>query len=152
MKVWIRSACISSSGVILWIWHCGPLSTNWASFKCHSRPEYCCWPSPSFYENSYHLQMELTADLSTFGVCSWHTDWLCNAVMYGAKPLRNVSNTSSLCCDIKRVHYSPSKVYLKICPVSVHQKSTLIKISLFFHETVWRCYKSYWADTTEIKP
>ncbi len=24
----------------------GPLSTNWASLKRHSLPEYCCWPCP----------------------------------------------------------------------------------------------------------
>ncbi len=30
----------------------GPLSTNWASFKCHSLPEYCCWPCPSLYDYS----------------------------------------------------------------------------------------------------
>ncbi len=28
------------------------LSINWASFKCHSLPEYCCWPCPSLYEYS----------------------------------------------------------------------------------------------------
>ncbi len=32
--------------------HFGPLSTNWASFKCHSLPEYCCWPCPSLYDYS----------------------------------------------------------------------------------------------------
>ncbi len=26
----------------------GHLSTNWASFKRHSLPEYCCWPCPSW--------------------------------------------------------------------------------------------------------
>ncbi len=29
--------------------HFGPLITNWASFKCHSLPEYCCWPYPSLF-------------------------------------------------------------------------------------------------------
>ncbi len=28
------------------------LSTNWASFKSHSLPEYCCWPCPSLYDYS----------------------------------------------------------------------------------------------------
>ncbi len=32
--------------------HFGPLKTNWASFKCHSLPEYCCWPCPSLYDYS----------------------------------------------------------------------------------------------------
>ncbi len=32
--------------------HFGPLNTNWASFKRHSLPEYCFWPSPSLYDYS----------------------------------------------------------------------------------------------------
>ncbi len=32
--------------------HFGPLSTNWASFKRHNLPEYCCWPCPSLYDYS----------------------------------------------------------------------------------------------------
>ncbi len=32
--------------------HFGLLSTNWASFKLHSLPEYCCWPCPSLYDYS----------------------------------------------------------------------------------------------------
>ncbi len=32
--------------------HFGPFSTNWASFKRHSLPEYCCWPCPSLYDYS----------------------------------------------------------------------------------------------------
>ncbi len=34
-------------GVMVWgifSSHFGPLSTNWALFKLHSLPEYCCWP------------------------------------------------------------------------------------------------------------
>ncbi len=37
-------------GVMVWdifLAHFGPLSTNWALFKPHSLPEYCCWPCPS---------------------------------------------------------------------------------------------------------
>ncbi len=34
------------------IFYFGPLSTNWASFKPHSLPEYCCWPCPSLYDYS----------------------------------------------------------------------------------------------------
>ncbi len=30
----------------------GTLSTNWASFKHHSLPEYCWWPCPSLYDYS----------------------------------------------------------------------------------------------------
>ncbi len=45
-------------GVMVWggdifLAHFGPLSTNWASFKRHSLPEYCCWPCPSLYNYSY---------------------------------------------------------------------------------------------------
>ncbi len=32
--------------------HFGHLSTNLASFKRHSLPEYCCWPCPSLYDYS----------------------------------------------------------------------------------------------------
>ncbi len=32
--------------------HFGHLSTNWASFKHHSLPEYCCWPCPYLYDYS----------------------------------------------------------------------------------------------------
>ncbi len=32
--------------------HFVPLSTNWASFKRHSLPKYCCWPCPSLYDYS----------------------------------------------------------------------------------------------------
>ncbi len=43
-------------GVMVWgvfYWHTlGTLSTNWASFKHHSLPEYCCWPCPSLYDYS----------------------------------------------------------------------------------------------------
>ncbi len=52
--------CLNGSG---WWWGCncvrdiflahfGPLSTNWASFKRHSLPEYCSWPCPSLYDYS----------------------------------------------------------------------------------------------------
>ncbi len=60
MKAWIILFCLNGSG---WWWWCngvgdillahfGSLSTNWASFKHHSLPEYCCWPCPSLYDYS----------------------------------------------------------------------------------------------------
>ncbi len=60
MKAWIILSCLSGSG---WCWWCngvggiflahfGSFSTNWASFKLHSLPEYCFWPSPSLYDYS----------------------------------------------------------------------------------------------------
>ncbi len=60
MKACIILPCLNSSG---WWWWCngvrgivlahfGPFSTNWASFKLHSLPEYCCWPRPSLYDYS----------------------------------------------------------------------------------------------------
>ncbi len=46
----------AGGGVMVWgdifLAHFGPLSTNWASFKRHSLPEYCCWPCPSLYDYS----------------------------------------------------------------------------------------------------
>ncbi len=43
-------------GVMVWgifSWHAlDPFSTNWASFKLHRLPEYCCWPCPSLYHYS----------------------------------------------------------------------------------------------------
>ncbi len=46
-------------GIMVWgiffLAHFGPLSTNWASFKRHSLPEYCCWPCPSLYDYSVHI-------------------------------------------------------------------------------------------------
>ncbi len=52
--------CLNGSG---WWWWCngvgdiflahfGPLRTNWALFKRHSLPEYCCWPCTSLYDYS----------------------------------------------------------------------------------------------------
>jgi len=60
MKAWIILPCLNGSG---WCWWCngvgdiflahfGVFSTNWASFKHHSLPEYCCWPCPSLYDYS----------------------------------------------------------------------------------------------------
>ncbi len=62
MKAWIHPALSQCSGC--WCWWCngvgdiflahfGPLRTNWALFKCHSLPEYCCWPCPSFMTTVY---------------------------------------------------------------------------------------------------
>ncbi len=41
----------SGGGVMVW-GPFGPLSTNWASFKCQRLPEYCCWPCSSLYDYS----------------------------------------------------------------------------------------------------
>jgi len=62
VKTWKHGSilpCLNGSG---WWWcncvgdiflaHFGHLSTNWASFKHHSLPEYCCWPCPSLYDYS----------------------------------------------------------------------------------------------------
>ncbi len=60
MKAWIILPCLNGSS---WWWWCngvgdtflahfGLLSTNWVSFKCHSLPEYCCWPCPSLFDYS----------------------------------------------------------------------------------------------------
>ncbi len=55
MKAWIILPCLNGSGCWWWcngvgvifLAHFGLISTNWASFKRHSLPEYCCWPCPS---------------------------------------------------------------------------------------------------------
>ncbi len=36
----------------IFLTHFGHLSTNRALFKCHSLPEYCCWPCPYLYDYS----------------------------------------------------------------------------------------------------
>ncbi len=41
-----------NGGGDIFLAHFGPLSTNWALFKHHSLPEYCCWPCPSLYDYS----------------------------------------------------------------------------------------------------
>ncbi len=58
MKAWIIRPCLNGSGCWWWWWcngvggyFLGRLSTNWASFKRHSLPEYC-WPCPSLYDYS----------------------------------------------------------------------------------------------------
>ncbi len=38
--------------VDIFLAHFWPLSNNWAWFKCHSLPEYCCWPCPSLHDYS----------------------------------------------------------------------------------------------------
>ncbi len=60
MKAWIILPCLNGSGCWWWcngvgdifLAHFGLISTNWASFKHHSLPEYCCWPCPSLYDYS----------------------------------------------------------------------------------------------------
>ncbi len=61
-RIWKHGSilpCVNGSGCWWWcngvgdifLAHFGPLSTNCASFKCHSLPEYCCWPCPSLYDS-----------------------------------------------------------------------------------------------------
>ncbi len=59
MKAWIILPCLNGSGRWwcndvgdIFVAHFGHLSINWASFKRHSLPEYCCWPCPSLYNYS----------------------------------------------------------------------------------------------------
>lgn len=33
----------------------GPLTANWALFKHHSLPEYCCWPYQALYDQSVSI-------------------------------------------------------------------------------------------------
>ncbi len=63
MKAWIHPALSQRFRLVVVSWcvrdiflaHFGPLSTNWASFKRHSLPEYCWWPCPSLYDYSVHI-------------------------------------------------------------------------------------------------
>ncbi len=101
----------------------GPLSTNWASFKRHSLPEYCCWPCHPFMttvypsSNGYFQQ-----DNATCHKAQIISDWFLEP-----KSLRNVSNTLlNLCYEELRqfwrqkgVQPGTSKVYLIKWPVSV---------------------------------
>ncbi len=49
----------AGGGVVVWgifSWHTlGPLVPNWASFKHHSLPEYCCRPCSSLYDYSVRI-------------------------------------------------------------------------------------------------
>ncbi len=48
------SGCWWCNGVgDIFLAHFGPLSTNWALFKCHRLSEYCCWPCPPFMTTVY---------------------------------------------------------------------------------------------------
>ncbi len=59
MKAWIHPT-LSQRFMLVGVEWCGdiflahfwPLSTNWASYKHHSLPEYCCGPCPSLYDYS----------------------------------------------------------------------------------------------------
>ncbi len=59
MKAWIHPALSQRFRLVvvvlcvgdIFLAHFGPLSTNWASFKHHSLPEYC-WPCPPLYDYS----------------------------------------------------------------------------------------------------
>ncbi len=49
----VQTAAGGGGGVMVWgIYFLGTLNTNWALFKCHSLPEYCCWSCPSLYDYS----------------------------------------------------------------------------------------------------
>ncbi len=68
VRIWCKEhesmdpSCLVSNSLGWWWWcngvgdiflaHLGPLSTNWASFKCHSLPEYCWWTCSSLYDYS----------------------------------------------------------------------------------------------------
>jgi len=60
MKAWIHLCQWIHLNISGWWWWCNGVGdiylahfgTNWASFKHHSLPEYCCWPCPSLYDYS----------------------------------------------------------------------------------------------------
>ncbi len=60
--------------------HFGPLSTNWALFKHHSLPEYCCWPCPSLYDYSvpifFSRIMHHVTSSNQLRLVSWTWQWV----------------------------------------------------------------------------
>ncbi len=66
-------------GVMVWgifSWHTlGPLSTNWASFKRHRLPEYCCWHVHPFMTTVYHLLMYFQQDNAPCHKAQIISDW-----------------------------------------------------------------------------
>ncbi len=64
--------------VVVWdifLTHFGPLSTNWALFKRHSLPEYCCWPCPSLYDYSHILTDYIQQDNAPCHKAQSISDW-----------------------------------------------------------------------------
>ncbi len=95
-------------GVMVWgyfLAHFGPLSTNWASFKRHSLPEYCCWPCPSLYDNSVLIfQWLLPAGYCTMSrssnylrLVSWTWQWV-HFTQMASTFTRSQSNRAPLGC------------------------------------------------------
>ncbi len=69
MKAWIILPCLSGSGCWwckyvgdIFLAHFGPFSTNWALFKHHSLPEYCCDHVHPFMTTVHHLLMYFQQD------------------------------------------------------------------------------------------
>ncbi len=105
--------CLNSSG---WCWWCnavgdiffahfGPLSTNWASFKCLSLPEYCFWPWPSLYDYNVPIfWWLLSARLCTMSqssnhlrLVSWTWQWV-HYTQMASTVTRSQSNRAPLGC------------------------------------------------------
>ncbi len=82
--------CLSGSGCWwcngvgdIFLAHFGPLSTNWASFKRHSLPEYYCWPCPSLYDYSVLIFwctssriMHMSQSSNHLRLVSWTWQWV----------------------------------------------------------------------------
>ncbi len=105
--------CLNGSG---WWWWCngvgdiffahfGPLSTNWASFKRLSLPEYCFWPWPSLYDYSAPIfWWLLPARLCTMSqssnhlrLVSWTWQWV-HYTQMASTVTRSQSNRAPLGC------------------------------------------------------
>ncbi len=113
MKAWIHPCLVSTvqaggAGVMvsgdIFLAHFGPLSTNWASFKRHSLPEYCCWPCPSLYDYSvpifwcYFQQNNAPSQSSNhLRLVSWTWQWV-HFTQTASTVTRSQSNRASLGC------------------------------------------------------
>ncbi len=82
--------------------HFVPLSTNWALFKRHSLPEYCCCPRPSLYDysvpifwcTSSRIMHHVTNHLR---LVSWTWQWV-HFTQMTSTVTRSQSNRAALGC------------------------------------------------------
>ncbi len=120
LRTWTHGSilpCLNGSGWCWWcngVWdiflaHFGPLSTNWALFKRHSLPEYCCWPCPSLYDYSvpifwcYFQQDNAPCHQSSnhLRLVSWTWQWV-HFTQTASTVTRSQSNRAPLGCGVKR--------------------------------------------------
>ncbi len=85
------------------------ISTNWASFKRHSPPEYCCWPCPSLYDYSVPIfwwllpagYCTISQSSNHLRLVSWTWQWV-HLTQMASTVTRSQSNRAPLGCGGKR--------------------------------------------------